>query len=88
MQPDNGSENRRKPNNMEDKYQTKRVYTIAELGKILNVHPQTLRLWIKKGQLKAHKMSTNGKFIITEADLEDAGWLEVVTSIIRGVKKL
>jgi len=33
-----------------------KIYTIKQFAKALNVHPQTLRLWDKKGTLKPIKL--------------------------------
>ena len=42
----------------EDKVRLPELLTIAQVAKILNVHPTTLRRWDKKGKLKAIRVGT------------------------------
>ncbi len=43
----------------EDKVRLPELLTIAQVAKILNVHPTTLRRWDKKGKLKAIRVGTS-----------------------------
>jgi MerR family transcriptional regulator, heat shock protein HspR len=45
-----------------------RVYRTAEAARLLNVHPQTLRLWERKGVIEPAKRQ-RGLRIYTEADI-------------------
>lgn len=47
-----------------------RVYTISEVAELLEKHPQTIRLWIKKGLLPALKAGSKGQFMIKAEVLE------------------
>ncbi len=42
----------------EDKVRLPELLTIAQVAKILNVHPTTLRRWDKKGKLTAIRVGT------------------------------
>lgn len=42
----------------EDNKRLPELLTIAQVAKILNVHPTTLRRWDKKGKLKAIRVGT------------------------------
>ena len=42
----------------QDKVRLPELLTIAQVAKILNVHPTTLRRWDKKGKLKAIRVGT------------------------------
>lgn len=42
----------------EDTVRLPELLTIAQVAKILNVHPTTLRRWDKKGKLKAIRVGT------------------------------
>ncbi len=42
----------------EDKIKLPGLLTIAQVAKILNVHPTTLRRWDKRGKLKAIRVGT------------------------------
>lgn len=42
----------------EDKVRLPELLTIAQVAKILNVHPTTLRRWDKIGKLKAIRVGT------------------------------
>ena len=42
----------------ENKVRLPELLTIAQVAKILNVHPTTLRRWDKKGKLKAIRVGT------------------------------
>jgi excisionase family DNA binding protein len=45
--------------------------SIDELAKHLQVHKDTIRLWIKKGDIPAHKIGKLWRFKISEVD----GWV-------------
>lgn len=46
-----------------------KFYSINELAKQLSVHPNTVRAWIAKGWLKAHKVGY--RIRIFESDLNE-----------------
>lgn len=46
-----------------------KFYTVEEVSKFLKVHPNTVRGWIKRGKLRAFKISTLTR--IRENDLEN-----------------
>lgn len=33
-----------------------KLYTVEEVSKMLNIHPNTIRLWLKNGNLKGLKV--------------------------------
>lgn len=43
---------------LKDDIKLPELLTIAQVAKILNVHPTTLRRWDKKGKLKAIRVGT------------------------------
>lgn len=47
-----------------------RVYTISEVAELLEKHPETIRLWIRKGKLPAMKAGKLGHYMIKAEDLE------------------
>ena len=44
-------------------------YSVAEIAKLLNVHKETVRRWIRSGQLKSTKKSRRDGNVIDELDL-------------------
>jgi len=46
-----------------------KFYTIPEAAKALNVTPQTIRAWIKKGRLKGQRIGR--PILITENNLKE-----------------
>lgn len=42
--------------------------SIEEIASHLQVHKDTIRLWIKKGEIPAHKLGRLWRFKITEID--------------------
>lgn len=47
------------------------VYTVRDVAEEFGVHEETVRTWIRKGELKAEKTSNRNGYIITEEDLDD-----------------
>ena len=46
------------------------LLTITEVSNLLKVHPNTLRLWDKKGVLKAIRFGIRGDRRYTKSDIE------------------
>ena len=46
--------------------------SIDEIADHLQVHKDTIRLWIKKGEIPAHKVGKLWRFKISEVD----GWIQ------------
>lgn len=46
-----------------------KLYTIREIAEALNVTPQSIRLWIKDGKLKAQRIGR--PMLITEKNLRE-----------------
>ena len=46
-----------------------KTYTVAEIAKLLNVNKETVRRWIRSGQLKSTKKSKRDGNVIDELDL-------------------
>lgn len=46
-----------------------KVYTVEEVAKILNIHPHTIRLWLKSGKLKGVKVGRYWR--VKENQLQD-----------------
>lgn len=47
------------------------LYTVDEVAAQLSVHPETVRNWIKTGQLIAINLGGSAGYRISEADLAD-----------------
>lgn len=47
---------------------TKEFYTTRDIGKMLNIRPQTVCEYIRKGKIKA--LSINHAYIVTKSDLD------------------
>jgi len=52
------------------KQNTKSLLKLADAAKLLNVHPQTLRAWDRKGILKAVRFGERGDRRYKREDLE------------------
>jgi len=52
------------------KQNTKGLLKLADAAKLLNVHPQTLRAWDRKGILKAVRFGERGDRRYKREDLE------------------
>lgn len=46
-----------------------KTYSVAEIAKLLNVNKETVRRWIRSGQLKSTKKSKRDGNVIDELDL-------------------
>ena len=46
-----------------------KTYNVAEIAKLLNVNKETVRRWIRSGQLKSTKKSKKDGNVIDELDL-------------------
>ena len=46
-----------------------KTYNVAEIAKLLNVNKETVRRWIRSGQLKSTKKSKRDGNVIDELDL-------------------
>ena len=46
-----------------------KTYTVAEIAKLLNVNKETVRRWIRSGQLKSTQKSKRDGNVIDELDL-------------------
>lgn len=46
-----------------------RTYSVAEIAKLLNVNKETVRRWIRSGQLKSTQKSKRDGNVIDELDL-------------------
>ena len=46
-----------------------KTYSVAEIAKLLNVNKETVRRWIRSGQLKSTKKSRRDGNVIDELDL-------------------
>ena len=46
-----------------------KTYTVAEIAKLFNVNKETVRRWIRSGQLKSTKKSKRDGNVIDELDL-------------------
>ena len=46
-----------------------KTYSVAEIAKLLNVNKETVRRWIRSGQLKSTKKSKKDGNVIDELDL-------------------
>ena len=51
--------------------QKEEIYTVDEIAKRLSVHPETVRNWIKNGQLSAINLGGSAGYRITESDLAE-----------------
>jgi excisionase family DNA binding protein len=47
------------------------LYTVEEVATQLRVHPETVRNWIKTGQLAAINLGGSAGYRISESDLAD-----------------
>jgi excisionase family DNA binding protein len=47
-----------------------RFYTVEDVARLLSVHPETVRNWIKSGQLKAIRLGGAAGYRITEEAFE------------------
>ena len=45
---------------------------VAEVAKLLNVHENTVRNWIRSGILRAHQLNPGGRIIIRSEDVDKA----------------
>jgi excisionase family DNA binding protein len=45
-----------------------RLYTVREVALLLRRHPETVRRWVRRGFLKAHRLPTGG-YLIEEAEV-------------------
>lgn len=52
------------------KYDTKGLLKLADAAKLLNVHPQTLRAWDRKGILKAVRFGERGDRRYRKEDID------------------
>ena len=52
--------------------ETEKWSSIEEIAGHLQVHKDTIRLWIKKGEIPAHKVGKLWRFKISEVD----GWIQ------------
>jgi len=48
-----------------------RILTVEDVAKALSVHPETVRNWIKNGQLRAMKLGGSAGYRITQSAFED-----------------
>jgi len=48
-----------------------RIFTVEEVAKALSVHPETVRNWIKSGQLRAMKLGGSAGYRIPESAFEE-----------------
>jgi excisionase family DNA binding protein len=46
------------------------LYTVDDIAKMLNVHPETVRNWIKTGQLRAIKLGGAAGYRISQSAYE------------------
>ena len=46
-----------------------KTYSVAEIAKLLNVNKETVRRWIRSGQLKSTKKSKKDGNVVDELDL-------------------
>ena len=46
-----------------------KTYNVAEIAKLLNVNKETVRRWIRSGQLKSTKKSKKDGNVVDEVDL-------------------
>ena len=46
-----------------------KIYSVAEIAKLLNVNKETVRRWIRSGQLKSTQKSKRDGNVIDELDL-------------------
>ena len=46
-----------------------KTYSVAEIAKLLNVNKETVRRWIRSGQLKSTKKSKKDGNVVDEVDL-------------------
>ena len=46
-----------------------KMLTVNEVAHLLNVHPTTVRRWIKKGQLKAYRLGLKKGIRFTRRDV-------------------
>jgi excisionase family DNA binding protein len=47
-----------------------KLYTIEDIAALLSVHPETVRNWIRSGQLDAINLGGAAGYRITQADLD------------------
>lgn len=47
------------------------IYTVEDIAKMFSVHPETVRGWIKSGQLKAINLGGAAGYRIYETDLQE-----------------
>jgi len=47
------------------------VFTARGVAGLLGLHPETVRRWIREGNLKGAKIGREGKYRISKSDLED-----------------
>jgi excisionase family DNA binding protein len=48
-----------------------KLYTIEELAALLSVHPETIRNWIRSGQLQAINLGGAAGYRVSQADLDE-----------------
>jgi len=48
-----------------------RIYTVEEVAAALSVHPETVRNWIKSGQLRAMKLGGAAGYRITQSAFDE-----------------
>jgi len=47
-----------------------RWYTVSEIGELLSVHEQSVRRWLRSGELKGTLLGRKGGYRIAGADLK------------------
>jgi len=47
-----------------------RLYTVEEIASFLNVHPETVRKWIKSGEIKAIRLGGPAGYRVTQTALD------------------
>ena len=46
------------------------LYTVEEIAKLLSVHPETIRKWIKSGEMRAIKLGGPAGYRISQSALD------------------
>lgn len=46
-----------------------RYLTVAQVGERLQVHPETVRRWLRDGRLRGHFLSRKGGYRVAESEL-------------------